>query len=73
VIVSRRRATLLMRLWRWPVERFDVLKWIREVRDRHHDERKGLPLNERIRRTEEAAERFRQSRRTATASDEPQD
>jgi len=48
------------------VDKFDVLKWIRDVRDRHHRERKGLSVEERIRRTEDAAEKFRSSRRKAS-------
>ena len=44
------------------MKRFDVLEWIRGVRDRRHREEQGLPDEEKLARTRADADAFRASR-----------
>ena len=45
-------------------KRFDVLKWIRDIRDENYKRERDLTPQEQIRRTRSQAERFRASRHT---------
>jgi len=49
-------------------KKFDVLAWIRKVRDEYHHQERGLAGEEKLRRTREAADRFRDSRRQGRTS-----
>ena len=44
---------------------FDVLEWIRQVRDEHHAQQRGATPEERIAQTRAEARAFRDSRKAA--------
>ncbi len=44
------------------MKKFDVLKWIRRVRDGHYQQQQNLSAEEKLKRTSVEAGRFRASR-----------
>ncbi len=44
------------------MKKFDTLKWIRKVRDDHHERQRNLTAEQKIKQTETEAETFRASR-----------
>ena len=49
------------------MKKFDTLKWIRQVRDRHHERQRNLSEDAKLAQTKGEAEQFRASR----AKDQP--
>ena len=54
--------------WRWPMKKFDALKWIRKVRDDHHEQQRNLTAEQKIEQTKAESEAFRASRHVKKAS-----
>ena len=44
------------------MKKFDTLKWIRKVRDEHHERQRDLTVEQKIKQAETEAETFRASR-----------
>ncbi len=44
------------------MKKFDALKWIRKVRDEHHEQQRNLTAEQKIKQTKAKAEAFRASR-----------
>ena len=44
---------------------FDVLEWLRRIRDEHHAEQRGATVEQKIAQTQAQAKAFRDSRKAA--------